>query len=348
MKIKTRMDKKQVAQKIKKDLSNWDFNKAISYSGSNESQTRDFLIEPFFNKILGYSPMDDYLHEYSVKVGQSTKKVDMAITLSGSKPDILIECKPTSRDVAKDFGQLNEYCLYNKEVKIGILTNGVVYKFYSRSEDSNEILHKEPFFEFNLMNYDDSDIENLSSFFRKKINLSEVLENANEAYFIDNFNNAFFNVLSEPSDDLIKVIYHKMGGKVTTQRVKGKIFKLINSISIEQVLESIKDKESKNASKGIVTTSDEIKAFNVIKTIMAMSSKFNNSELDRILYKDYKGFFKILVDGNRNKCICSLMTDNYKKIIEINGNKYEIDDVSASTLTKFKKELVEAALENIK
>ena len=42
------------------------------------------------------------------------------------------------------------------------------------------------------------------------------------------------------------------------------------------------------------------------------------------------------------------MTDNYKKIIEINGNKYEIDDVSASTLTKFKKELVEAALENIK
>ena len=102
------MDKKQVAQKIKKDLSNWDFNKAISYSGSNESQTRDFLIEPFFNKILGYSPMDDYLHEYSVKVGQSTKKVDMAITLSGSKPDILIECKPTSRDVAKDFGLIDE------------------------------------------------------------------------------------------------------------------------------------------------------------------------------------------------------------------------------------------------
>ena len=46
------MDKKQVIQKIKKELSILDFHKAISFSGGKESQTRDFLIEPFFNKIL--------------------------------------------------------------------------------------------------------------------------------------------------------------------------------------------------------------------------------------------------------------------------------------------------------
>jgi hypothetical protein len=345
------MDNKQVTQKIKKDLSNWDFNKAISYSGGNESQTRDFLIEPFFNKILGYNPMDDYLHEYSVKIGKSTKKVDMAITLSGSQPDMLIECKPTNRDVSKDFGQLNEYCLYNKEVKVGILTNGVIYKFYSRSEDPNEILHKDPFFEFDLTSYNDSDIENLSSFFRKTINLSHILDNANETYFIDRFNSALFNLLSEPNEELIKLINHKMGGKRTSPKISDKIFKLINSISIEQVLDNLKSKESKNASKGIVTTSDEIKAYNVIKTIMAMSSKFNNNELDRIVYKDFKGSFKLLVDGKQTKCICSLVMENYKKTIEININgenvKYEIEDVSASTLTKYKKELVESALANL-
>ena len=341
------MDKKQVTQKIKKDLSNWDFNKAISYSGGNESQTRDFLIEPFFNKILGYNPMDDYLHEYSIQVGKSTKKADMAITVSGSKPDILVECKPTNRDVSKDFGQLNEYCLYNKEIKIGILTNGVVYKFYSRSEDPNEILNKDPFFEFDLITYNDSDVEKLSSFFRKTINLSQILDSANETYFIDSFNSAFFNLLSEPSEDLIKLINHKMGGKRTSTKIRNKIFKLINSISIEQVLENIKDKESNNASKGITTTSDEIKAYNVIKTIMAMSSKINDDDLDRILYKDFKGSFKLLVDGKQTKSICSLVMENYKKTIEINNVKYEIEDVSASTLTKYKKELVESALANL-
>ena len=223
------MEKKQILQKIKKDLSNWDFKKAIAASGSNEANTRNFLIEPFFNKILGYSPIDDYLHEYSVKIGESTKKVDMAIALSGNKPDILIECKPTSRDTAKDFGQLNEYCLYNKEVKIGVLTNGVVYKFYSRSEDADEILHKDPFFEFDLIDYDDSDIDDLSSFFRKTISLSDILENASESYFIENFNKALLNTLAEPTEDFIKLIYRKMGGKRTSPKISNKIFKLINS-----------------------------------------------------------------------------------------------------------------------
>lgn len=342
------MEKKQIIQKIKKDLAKWDFNKAISASGSNEANTRSFLIEPFFNRILGFSPIDDYLHECSVKVGESVKKVDMAIALSGSKPDILIECKPTSRDTAKDFGQLNEYCLYNKEVKIGVLTNGVVYKFYSRSEDSNEILHKQPFFQFDITSYDDSDIDNLSSFYRKTISLSEILENASESYFIENFNDAFLNILAEPSESFIKLIYNKMGGKRTSPKINNKIFKLINSISIEQALDSLKERESKNASKGIVTTSDEIKAYNVIKTIMAMSSKFNNNDLDRIVYKDYKGSFKLLVDGKQTKSICSLVIDGSKKTMEINGyEKAEIEDVSVSTLTKYKKQLVDSALSQL-
>ena len=202
-----------------------------------------------------------------------------------------------------------------------------------------------------MTSYNDSDIENLSSFFRKTINLSHILDNANETYFIDRFNSALFNLLSEPNEELIKLINHKMGGKRTSPKISDKIFKLINSISIEQVLDNLKSKESKNASKGVVTTSDEIKAYNVIKTIMAMSSKFNNNELDRIVYKDFKGSFKLLVDGKKTKCICSLVMENYKKTIEININgenvKYEIEDVSASTLTKYKKELVESALANL-
>jgi len=66
-----------------------------------------------------------------------------------------------------------------------------------------------------------------------------------------------------------------------------------------------------------------------------------------ILYKDFKGSFKLLVDGKQTKSICSLVMENYKKTIEINNVKYEIEDVSASTLTKYKKELVESALANL-
>ena len=81
---------------------------------------------------------------------------------------------------------------------------------------------------------------------------------------------------------------------------------------------------------------------------MATSSKFNNNDLDRIVYKDYKGSFKLLVDGKQTKSICSLVVDGSKKTMEISGyEKTEIEDVSVSTLTRYKKQLVDSALNQL-
>ena len=63
--------------------------------------------------------MDDYLHEFVADMGDKRgKKVDMAITVSGKNPDILVECKKaTSHLTDANFRQLNEYCLYVKSCK---------------------------------------------------------------------------------------------------------------------------------------------------------------------------------------------------------------------------------------
>ena len=65
--------------------------------------------------------------------------------------------------------------------------------------------------------------------------------------------------------------------------------------------------EIQNSNSGIITTGEEIKAYNVIKTILAMSSKIKNSEMERISYRDMKGSFAILIDDNGRKKICSLI-----------------------------------------
>jgi len=80
---------------------------------------------------------------------------------------------------------------------------------------------------------------------------------------------------------------------------------------------------------------------------MAMSSKFKNSDLDRVSYKYFKGSFKILVDGKQTKSICSIVIKQNSKIIEINGVRNEIEDMDIASLTKFKRELVESALNNL-
>ena len=338
------MELKQIKQKIKKELANWDFEKAIEFSGRNESQTRDFLIEPFFNKILGYNPMDDYLHEYSIQIGSTTKKVDMTITLSGNDPDILIECKASTSNLNSHFGQLNEYCLYQKQVKIGVLTNGIEYRFYSRSSDSNEILIETPFFCFNLNDYDDYDLEFLARFFKLNISIKDILEEAEEIHFLDRFNDSFFDVISKKEDGLIKLIFNEMGGKRISTKVSEKIYNLINSISLEQVLDKLKSKESADNKRGIVTTSDEIKAFNIIKTILSLSTKFKE-DIERITFIDYKNHFSVVLDDNKFKGICSIETGNNSIKLEIWGDKkYSINQVTVSELTKYKNQIVDSAI----
>jgi hypothetical protein len=338
---------KQIVNQIKKSLDNWDISKAITHS-NDETTTRDFLINPFF-EILNYRKMDDYTHEFVSDMGDKKgRRVDMAIYLGGKNPEILVECKKaTIKLTDNNFRQLNEYCLYTPSVKIGITTNGIIYNFYTRSSSNDTILNENPFFTFDLSQYEYSDLDMLALFNRQSIEIKDIITEAEEIYFINNFDTALFNTLDNPSEDLIKIIFKNMGGKRINDKTSKQIEGLINSISLRSALEKIVQKEILESNSGIITTEEEIKAYNVIKTIMAMSSKFKNSDLDRIRFRDFKGSFKILVDDKQTKCICSIVLKENSKFIEINGVRNEIADMSIASFTKYKKELVESALNNL-
>jgi hypothetical protein len=338
---------KQIVNQLKKSLTNWDIEKAIKNS-VDEAQTRDNLIHPFLD-LLSYEKMDDYSHEFIADMGEKKgKKVDVAIFLGKKNPAILVECKKATAKLTEiNFRQLNEYCLYTPSAKIGILTNGIIYNFYSRSNDSNTILNEKPFFVFDLSKYETSDLDMLALFYKQAIEINDILLEAEEIHFIENFDKAFFETLRNPSSDFIKLIYKNMGGKRISEQIEKQISDLINSISIKNALEKIITKEAAESNTGIITTEEEIKGYNVVKTILAMSSKFKNSDLDRVSYKDYKGSFKVLVDEKQTKCICSFILSQNKKIIEIRNESYVIENMSISSLTRYKKEILQSALELI-
>lgn len=335
---------KQLTKQLTKSLESWDFDKAISFS-NDETQTRDFLIEPFF-ELLGYNKMDDYLHEFIADMGTKRgRRVDMAISFGKSEPLILVECKKADTKLTDNhFRQLNEYCLYTESAKIGIITNGITYDFYTRSSENNVILNESPFFSFDLSNYEEADIEKLALFYRPTFDLNSVLNEAEDVYFLAKFDEALFQTLSDPDEEFIKIVYRKMGGKRLTASISEQIFNLINSISLRNAVDRIMQKEITDSNSGIITTVEEIKAYNVIKTILAMSSKIKNSEMDRIGYRDMKGSFGILVDDNGRKKICSLKLTDRRKEIEIGDNTYDLDDTSITSLTVLKRELVDSAI----
>jgi hypothetical protein len=342
------MDSKKVRQLVKalnEKFENWDWEKALANS-QIEATTRDYLIHPFLD-LLNYDRIDDYTHEVTADLGKKKgKKVDVAITLGSKNPVILIECKKSTAKLNDNhYRQLREYCTDTNTAKIGILTNGIVYKFYTRNNTST--LQTSPFFEFDLSDYDNQDLETLSLFMRNVIDINSILEAAEETYFLDNFDEALYDTMVNPSEDLIKIIYANMGGKRKSDKIYSKIKELINGTSLISTSNRIIKYEASMSNSGIITTDEEIKAYNVIKTIMAMSSKFKNNDLQRISYRDLKGKFLVLFDDNQKKKICSLILKEKSKVVEIGEDKFPLEDTSIASITKLKKQLLESALQHV-
>ena len=231
---------KQIGNQLEKLFTKWDYQKAIKLS-DNESKTRDYLIEPFFN-MLGYNKMDHYSHEYGLRFGKgSVKKVDMVVTINGKNPIMLVECKKSTSNLsAANQKQLAKYYDNHKESKLGILTNGIVYEFYAVKWNDDKKLCEKPFLVFDLKDFTRADLDDIANFHIQTFDVKNILEMSEEKYFLDDFNAALTKTLFPVSDELIKAVYQNMGGKRLTDKIQKRLSNLINSFSLQNSVEKIK------------------------------------------------------------------------------------------------------------
>ena len=333
---------KQIGSLLERSFEKWDYQKAIKFS-TNESETRDYLIERFFEE-LGYNKMEHYSHEFSLPYAKGkVKKVDMVVTLNRRNPIMLIECKKATSNLNKNhYNQLAEYFEEHKESKVGVLTNGIQYEFYSVKWNDYKTLNDKPFIVFDLNDFTRADLEDIANFHIKLFDVNNVLSMAEEKYFLDDFDDALVSTLYPASIEFKKLVYNNMGGMRLTEKISDRIHKLINSISLQDAVEKVKVLEGKDSSSGVYTTSVELKAFQIIKTIIALTPKLKN-QVDRVSYKDYKGQFKIIVDNMPSKEICHLVLNQRTQKIEFEKDSFELMKVSAEEIAKHKKRIVDSA-----
>ena len=103
--------------------------------------------------------------------------MDYAIFRDGL-PAILVECKHCNKDLNLHDGQLLRYYHVSK-AKFGILTNGVVFRFYTDLETSNKMDEK-PFLEVNLLDVKPSQIEELKKFHKTYFDVDNIINSASE------------------------------------------------------------------------------------------------------------------------------------------------------------------------
>ena len=131
---------------------------------TSEEGSKTSLVLPMLGA-LGYDVFNpkQVTAELTADVGvKRGEKVDYAIMGSG-KPKLIIECKKIGDPLgAQAISQLFRY-FTSLRVKFGVLTDGIIYQFYTDMDTPN-IMDNNPFFEFNLLAYTQADLEFLDRF----------------------------------------------------------------------------------------------------------------------------------------------------------------------------------------
>lgn len=144
---------------------------------TTEESTKMALIVPLF-RALGYHVFDprEFSPEFNADISYGIKngeKVDYAI-LKDSVPYILIECKHhKERNLNRHVSQLFRYFSVVTSAKLGILTNGIEYRFYSDTEQLN-VMDREPFYTFKIDKITEFDISILDLFTKENYSTNSI------------------------------------------------------------------------------------------------------------------------------------------------------------------------------
>lgn len=297
-----------------------------------EEATKSAFVMPFI-QALGYNvfnPME-VCPEFSADLpGVKGEKVDYAILVDG-KPIILFECKQCTEGLTnpKHSSQLHRY-FHVTEAKFSVLTNGILYRFYTDIEKDN-VMDEKPFFEFNMLNIDDSAIEELKRFSKTGFNRDELGGVARNLLYTREIKRIMAEQLTNPSPEFVKFF----AGQVYTGKLVASVVEKFTEITKQSLKEYINDRitdrlkkasvqeveaesselvtpseESETEKENIVTTAEELESFYIVKSILR-----ETINAARIQYKDTKTYFGINIDNKVGKTICRLWLNSPKKYI---------------------------------
>ena len=336
-----------------------------------EEATKNAFIMPFI-QILGYDVFNplEVVPEMDCDIAKKKgEKIDYAIMKDGA-PIMLIECKHWKQDLNLHDNQLKRYYVASK-AKFGVLTNGIVYRFYADLIKEN-IMDDVPFLEINLEKIRETQIEEVKKFCKENFDLDNILSSANELKYMSEVKKVIRSEFSEPSPELVKLLTKRVYEGIVTQKVLEQFTDIvmralkshINDVMSEKLGIAIKAteaagapvqttsaateqkdeepaKEDDKASK-INTTVEELEGYYIVKSIVC-----EVIAPERVTYRDSISYFAIFADDNNRKPICRLHFNNpnNKRIGFIDENKNEQMETigKLDEIYNYKKELTEAA-----
>ena len=295
-----------------------------------EEAAKFALVNPLI-QALGYdlSNPSEVVPEFTCDFGgKKGEKVDYALKI-GDSIAILIECKPSTAELSlKHASQLCRY-FSASDAKFAILTNGVIYKFFSDLDAANR-MDNTPFLEIDILNLRKDDIRGLARFQKSEFDLEAAAEAAASMQLESEVAQVLKREMAEPSDDMIRLIASKVTDRRLTPGVKSAIGRHIPN-AFATIIRNRLDAKWSSAMKEeddpelastseIETTEEEIEGYNIIRSI--------GSELvdpSRIFIRDSQSYCAVLLDDNNRKPIARMRfnspTTKYLGTFDANKNE---------------------------
>lgn len=275
----------------------------------NEQATKQSLVGPLFS-LLGYDLTDprECIPEYKTDfgTGRSVKPVDWSFASNG-KPIFFVEAKEAGKKLSGYSEQLGDYFAKSTDVKLGILTNGVQWKFYTDVENAN-VMDKEPFVTWDVLSDEEAPLDLLTVLHKNQYN-PQLIRTFAERNRNRNLLVSELTKLLEPSSDLVRLAVANIETRRLTDAVvdtwkpvlKSAIEEWARQRTLNLILNPPKPQEVSTQSDRVVTTQEELRTFEAIKTLLGPDMP--------IAYQDTYSYFKIHLPERHTWAICRLYLD---------------------------------------
>ena len=303
-----------------------------------EEATKIAFIQPFI-RALGYDVNDptEVVPELTADIEEKKgEKVDYAIFKDGA-PIILIECKWSGIDLDKvDAGQLRRYFSVT-DSRLGVLTNGIVYRFFSDLEKPN-IMDTKAFLELDLLDIKESLVDELKKFTKDSFDIGDILSTASELKYTREIKRILNDQMNDPSDDFVRLFASQVYSGRMTQSAREQFAEMtkraFNQLISDRINERLKSAlerdpvgrvqseadntiespldESVMGEETLVRTEEEIEGYYIVKSILR-----EVISAERVTLRDRASYCTVLLDNNQRKMICRLRFNRSRKYLGI-------------------------------
>ena len=273
----------------------------------NEQATKQSLIGPLLT-LLGYDLTDprECIPEYRVDFGKdrSVKPIDWAF-LQNNQPIFFVEAKEVGKRLPGYDEQLADYFAKAPEAKLGILTNGVQWRFFTDAVNMN-VMDREPFLKWDVLSDEEPPHDFLTVLQKSQYN-AELIRAFARRKRSQNLLVEELNRLLDPSPEFVRLAIANIETRKLTENVletwKPVLASAINDWAKQRALTTILNEPSSSRLGSqepqvakVETTKEELDGFAIAQRLLGDSRP--------VAYEDTVAYFKVHLPERSSWVIC--------------------------------------------